>query len=406
MTYSSRRLTLCLTCILASISGYQLGCAGPAEGETVEIAEGDNRGSSGGSDGTGSPEGGGGSSGDPLVDDGGVPMDPSPDAGVEPPPPGTIGIFVAAGMGGRTITSCDDGMNWIANDIVANENDDHSPWTDTGLAYGNGTFIHTTGWGTTGNLKVSEDGVDWERRDIAPIWSAGGIAYLGDGVFGMTNAASTYVSLDSGDTWNQEADPPIDNHLRESGGGGPSPGMLLTGGSDEVPAFTVDRGKTWSRADGCGASDFGGIGEVGGYAYGNGTMLIVSADGSTCRTSNGGASWQQGTVPEALLESKPAFAAGEFWIPNGNHAFRSGDGASWIRVSFAPGDIGINAMAASDRGTFVGIAREGDAFYRSTDGQSWTRVQGASGPRLHRVVFGHGNTSGLCPGSSSDESRD
>jgi hypothetical protein len=175
--------------------------------------------------------------------------------------------------------------------------------------------------------------------------------------------------------------------------------MLLTGGSREVPAFTIDRGETWSRASGCGSSYFGGIGAVGGYAYGNRVMLIVSRDGSTCRTADNGTTWQQGSVPEALVSSKPAFASGQFWIPNGDHAFMSDDGASWILVAFSPGGININAMAASDEGTFVGVAGEGDAFYRSTDGESWTQVQGAPGPRLHREVFGYGKASATCPGS-------
>ena len=40
MTNYSRHLKLCLTCMLASMSGYQLGCAGPADGETAEIGDG------------------------------------------------------------------------------------------------------------------------------------------------------------------------------------------------------------------------------------------------------------------------------------------------------------------------------------------------------------------------------
>lgn len=86
-------------------------------------------------------------------------------------------MFIAAGHGGRTVTSCDDGKTWIANHQYDTANIDHSPYTEKGFAYGNGIFVHLIGWGAPPSVKVSKNGIDWKRFDV-PKGGEGGLVFI------------------------------------------------------------------------------------------------------------------------------------------------------------------------------------------------------------------------------------
>src|SRR5690606_34582516 len=117
--------------------------------------------------------------------------EPEPDNPANEPEPvnmaGEVPMFVATGMGGRRVMSCDGGRTWIADQAEAPEDeaDAHRTYTPKGLAYGNGTFIFLTGWGTPGTVWVSHDGIDWDPRvldegfEVAE-YGFGGIGFDGE----------------------------------------------------------------------------------------------------------------------------------------------------------------------------------------------------------------------------------
>jgi len=308
-----------------------------------------------------------------------------------PPPKGTVPMFIAAGQGGRTITSCDDGMTWVANHQYADANEDHSPYAHKGLAYGDGKFIVILAWGADVSLKVSTNGVDWTRDASFGSGFYGGIGY-GGGRFAMLRQDVTQYSITGEKPWVRAKTQPRAD-FREGGGGGGLDKGVFAGGSDATD-MSWDGAQTW-RSTGCPNLGFGGIGQEGGIAYGNNTLVLVGGNGTTCRLRNDGADRKTGSLGETI-SGKMFFTGGAFWIGNGNHGFSSTDGETWTRVAFSPNTVGIHAIAKGDSGTYVGVDHSGDKFYRSTNGMTWTAAQGPTGNSLFRVVFGYGSPGATC----------
>jgi len=314
----------------------------------------------------------------------GVPTPPPP------PPKGTVPMFIAAGQGGRTITSCDDGMTWVANHQYENKNEDHSPYTHKGLAYGDGKFIVILAWGANVSLKTSTNGVDWTRDMSFGGGFYGGIGY-GGGRFAMLRQNVTQYSPTGDKPWTRAKVQPTVDFREGGGGGGPDKGVFA-GGSDNTD-MSWDGAQTW-RSTGCPTLGFSGIGQEGGIAYGNNTLVLVGGNGTTCRLRDNGADRKVGSLGTAI-RGKLFFTGGAFWIGNGDHGFTSTDGETWTRVAFTP-KVSIHAIARGDSGTYVGVENSGGKFYRSTDGKNWAPAQGPAGPSLFRVVFGYGSPSETC----------
>lgn len=312
-----------------------------------------------------------------------------------PPPPGLVPMFVAAGMGGRTITSCDDGRTWTADNTLEAGNNDHSPYAHKGFAYGNGLFIELLAWGADVSLKVSDDGVTWRRETMFDRTFYGGLGF-GGGAFVMMRQGVTQSSRDGGKTWRRARVQPRAD-FREGGGGG-SEGVFA-GGSGSAIDTSWDGGETWGALVGCPAFDFGGIGQHGGIAYAAGSLVLVSRDGASCQVQSGGTKVTRGSLGSTrAIEGKLFLVGGRFWVPNGNEGFVSEDGVTWTRVAFAPRETAVHAIARSDAGTFVGVDRRGGGFFRSADGITWLKVNGSAGNQLLRVAFGYGKPSSMCPG--------
>ncbi len=335
----------------------------------------------------------GGSTGSPKSD---------PDGGILPPeetPIGKVPMFVAAGQGGRTIASCDDGKTWVANRSFENNNDDHSPNTHKGLAYGGGTFVVLLGWGADSSLLVSTDGVSWKRNTGLGNVSYGGIAYGGNRFVLLRQEVAQY-SEDMGATWTRARIQPSNDH-REGGGGNGLPGqkgVFGGGGSGTVPSMSWDGGETFSSVPGCGNFDFGGIGGEGGVAAGNGHLVFVSRLGTTCHVTDNGKTVTTGKL-DSEVDGKLVFALGKFWVTNGATIYSSQTGEIWKRIAASPSDLALQAIAVGNTGTFVAISKTGADFYRSTDGVTWQKVSGPPGPALMRVVFGYGLPSSQCQGN-------
>lgn len=323
--------------------------------------------------------------------------DAGADAGASPPPSDAgadlVPMFVASGYAGRTVTSCDDGRTWIANHQLAGADDDHSPYTGKGLAYGQGTFLVMMGWGADGSVKISDDGITWRRETNLQKTFYGGIGF-GGGVFATLRQNAVQLSTDQGKTWVRAKVQP-GGDFREAGGGSEAEGVFGGGGSAGRPWMSWDGGNSWREASGCNGIDLGGIGQRGGVAYHDGTLVFVGGNGNVCAVTNRGASFANASI--GAVNGKLFVAGGAFWVPNGDRAKISNDGLSWRNQTFAPAGTSFHAVARGASGTFVGVAREG-RFYRSTDGASWERATGpAGGPTLLRVVAGYGKRSGMCP---------
>jgi len=354
----------------------------------------------GGGSGAGGWVGAGAGAGGGAGSGGGTPR-VEPDGGTLPldTPKGKIPLFVAAGQGGRTIVSCDDGRTWVANRNFENNNDDHSPNTHKGLAYGGGTFIVLLGWGADSSLLVSTDGVTWKRNTDLGKVSYGGIAHGGNR-FALLRQDVAQYSEDMGATWTRARVQPSNDH-REGGGGNGLPGqkgVFGGGGSGTVPSMSWDGGETFSLAAGCGNFDFGGIGGEGGVAAGNGHLVFVSRLGNTCHVTGNGKTVTTGKL-DSEVDGKLVFAAGKFWVTNGATIYSSETGESWKRTAASPSNVSLQAVAVGDSGTFVAISKTGADFYRSTDGSNWQKATGPPGPALIRVVFGYGLPSSLCQGN-------
>jgi photosystem II stability/assembly factor-like uncharacterized protein len=308
-------------------------------------------------------------------------------------------MFVAVGRGGRTITSCDDGQSWINDRQLTSNNGDHEEETDKGFAYGDGYFVQVLGWGAPASLQISEDGINWRR--VYPEgsgWST--VAFLGDR-FMMMNANEAVTATSPDGPWRYTNDHGCDGHVREGGGGGPAPGIMM--GSCGA-TYTTDAGQTWDRASACSAvENFSGIGQRGGLAYGNGVFAAIDEEGDYCSTDDLGATWRSGTISSFRDGSrsnvgKMFFANGEFWMMVGNKAHRSSNGVNWSTTSFSPSGIILHAIAASPSGAYVAYNRESGQFYRSNDGQSWvTTTKVSATPTFQRLLFGYGRASTECP---------
>ena len=322
--------------------------------------------------------------------------DPNPAA----PPSGKVPMFVAAGRGGRTIVSCDDGRTWIGDRSIDNDNRDHAPTVDKGFAYGDGVFIQVMGWGYDAQIQRSEDGFNWETIQFPH--RMGAMAYTGKKFMVFGNNA--HVSSDGGKTWEEVSKPEHGTHAREGGGGGePNGPSIVAIGSGTAPKFTMDEGQTWLRAPAVcdSAINFGGVGQRAGMVYGNRTFLVLDSDGNYCSTPDYGLNWVGGSLTQnndAGIGGKVAFARDHFWALAGSHAYRSPNARDWERIDFSPNNVNIHLIAKSERGTYVGIDRSSSSFYRSQDGENWEFVAThANGLTLSRLRFGYATASNQCP---------
>jgi hypothetical protein len=339
-------------------------------------------------------------------------------AGAGGTPVGMVPMFVASGYGARTITSCDDGKTWIADNVynpTTGEcgsptpcNRSHQDLTEKGLAYGNGIFMQIVGWGAGPSVNISRNGVDWKLVKIPT-----NLLRIDSNLVFLTEPTPHFVAVMGyrgycaesvdGEIWNAcPAAPMYQSSLREAGGGGPAIG----GGGDNPMVFSFDSAKTWSTSPECAfRSEFGNLGQEGGIMWGHDTLVVVNTGGSWCRTNDLGKTWQTGKFDGGAV-GKASFSGGKFWAPNGQYAHSSEDGMTWTRTDFKPTTVKIHQMARGDSGTYVGVERLGSTgevskepsrFYRSEDGVNWTMSTAAAGTMLRRVVFGYGLPSAQCP---------
>lgn len=359
----------------------------------------------------------------------------SPDMGTIEP--GTIPIFVAQGSMGRTVISCDDGETWVANhswDVDGNDLMCGRPtavrcWESTcsyqqdgqcidaqccndtadeskGVAFGDGRFAVTWGWGMNGALAASSDGVDWT---FAPGGTYGGIAY---GLGRFVAASREPVWSSDGTSW-QPTDPA--DFENESGqdlwsvrnfayGDYQDGGRFVAVATGEGHDILVSSdGMSWWRpseipAD-CGTDTF----FYGSILGGNDVFIIVGQPGTACRSTDGGETWAM--VPTGLSEilSHGVWTGSEFqYWGEDSMMTTSTDGLAWTTTPMTT-PMRIGPVARSDAGTYVAIdsvwsGYENQQFYRSTDGLQWSPASGSlPGHPIFHITYGHADPSTTCP---------
>lgn len=373
---------------------------------------------SGGAGGTTAARGSGGATASPRMDAAGRSPEDAPDVratgdgaaagdGAVSPDAGSVAgnpagdaarasraVFLAQGHMGRTMISCDDGLTWIHNrsqddNVRCFEGGldcDHSPYAGRGLAFGNGWFVVTWGWGAPGSVQRSRDGVTWETvLTAAP--NVADIAF-GNGGF-AANGDPTRLSTD-GKSWQMGGRLAININYRSidfiphAGGR-----FLVTGESNTRAIVTSSDGTMWTKAvdrpDACGGS-------YRGAAYGAGTVVLASAKGHICYSRDGGERWQ--LVPLGTSLSSPVVWTGtEFLVWGGSSVYSSADGAAWAKETIQPAGVSIGAVARGSSGTLVASNDGWLAWYdkqrmfRSTDGRRWTILDRSSYAGSHPINF-------------------
>ena len=306
-----------------------------------------------------------------------------------------VGVFVAQGHQGRITRSCDDGLTFpydhSADDAFvcfsdADHDCDHSAIAGRGLAFGEGSFVATWGWGHPGTLQRSTDGKTF--NDVMTETPTFADVAFGNGVF-VAGGNPTRVSGD-GTTWETGGKLSFDFNYRGIEFVPTAGGMfIVTGesGAERAISRSTD-GKTWTaasqRPELCGQ-------ELRGVAGSAAAMIVVSAQGHVCRSTDGDA-WTYAAVTDRFT-SPPLWTGSEFWIYSGAKLFKSPDGDAWTSQEIEPKNIAIGPLARSPEGTLVAandgwqVWYEKQHFYRSRDGVHWDLLPMTAFTGSHPIYF-------------------
>ncbi len=337
----------------------------------------------------------------------------SVDAG--PPKPTRVPMFVAQGKLGRTTISCDDGKTWIADhsevptarcwDDTAAENIecDHNKWSSVGIIVAGDYFLATYGWGYPGVVRRSEDGVTWE--DVFPGHTFAGLSFGNGRVFANDRAPWTSTTFGAAGSWQQggSVESPVWNVRRSAFvpvGNGRFVISLESGDQADI-VLSDDNGTTWRPATTRPAECARQVGRI---LHGNGVTVMSQANGSVCRSTDGGETWSHVPVSSGF-SSDLLFANGTFLVWEGNTQYSSADAATWTTTA-GSGDVSIGAVAQGPSGTFVAVRAgwqvwyEKQRFYRSTDGLAWEVLPETAfvhGHPITNIVAGWAKPSATCP---------
>jgi hypothetical protein len=321
---------------------------------------------------------------------------------------GLVPVFLGQGHMGRTTLSCDGGETFAVN---RSEDDDfrcwsggdtdcdHGPWAGRGLAYGNGVWVATFGWGAPGTLRRSIDGVTWE--DVAIDTPTYADVAFGNGVF-VANTSPTRLSTD-GATWTDGGEVGLNINHRAIEFVPHGDGIfVITGESGEERGIvTSPDGTTWtpatSRPPECGS-------QVQNIAYGNGVIAVFSGKGTACTSTDGGDTWTLTQVTDGF-SSHGLWTGTEFMVWQGSTRYRSADGVAWTNEPGSPGNITLGGpVGRSPAGRFAAVRQSWDNYYEdqqllwSDDGLTWQEATEYLGSHpINFLQFGYVEPSAECP---------
>jgi hypothetical protein len=257
----------------------------------------------------------------------------------------------------------------------------HHPGFSKGVAFGNGWFVATWGWGFSGSVRRSADGVHWEET-LAQDVTFGGVAFGADRFV----LSSRYPRISSdGASWiaGEEADfrgpdGEIVWSVRRFAYSDYDGGRFIaTANPPQSVLVSSDGGMTWWAPSVIDDTCLAGIGTYGGIASSNGIIVGVGQDGIACRSIDGGETWTIGSVGGDNVLARVLWNGTEFvtWAPGVRYS--STDGQAWVATPTTPQGIWIGPVAMSEAtGTFVANPRVWDgyddqAFLRSENGIDW-----------------------------------
>jgi hypothetical protein len=157
------------------------------------------------------------------------------------------GRWVVLGSGGASAYSTNGGISWVSGGTVG-------AGTYTSIAYGQGVFVAITTGATT--TRISTDG--------GQTWAAGG----------ALPASSTWVSIAYG----------ANKFVAVSSNGAVD------------PAYSVDRGTTWSNA---GETGYLGTGTITSVHYGQGVFVVTTSSSNNMSSSEDGLNWTTRAITRA-----------------------------------------------------------------------------------------------------------
>ncbi len=272
------------------------------------------------------------------------------------------------------------------------------------ITYANGTFA-AVGYG--GDIASSQDGTNWVRRNIGPIYGAGGnydlegIAW-GNGIWvavgnGQYSPGDTFeVVLTSSNlvTWSAQAVPQdvfilfysviYANGLFVAVGWGSDPqsSMAFPG------ILTSSDGVHWARQSVAG-NDPALKADLREIAYGNGVFVAVTINGSIY-TSSDATNWT-GQTSGTLGLFGLTYGNGMFLVDSSPQGvLASTDGLTWTNLASW---VGGRALAYGD-GLFAAAGGNG-LIKTSPDGINWTTRNSGTVNDLNDLAFGNGTFVGV-----------
>lgn len=360
-------------------------------------------------------------------------------------PPGKVPMFVAQGHMGMTVVSCDDGQTWVGHrtfeteshalvcgsnqtvrcfdddpsdpgcsyihegQCVVDPNDcdcDHHPGSGKGIAYGDGAFVATFGWGSAGLVLRSTDGFSWNEVQSGDTWAD---VAAGDGIIALSGR-TPLVSTDAGQTftpggaanhnpWNVRRlfFLPTSGSFLQSASSGANRDILI---SDDGLA-------TWRAPSDLPAE----CAVVQSVVEAGGTIIINSGESYVCRSTDNGDTFTRVDLPNAPdLFSGPIHDGTQFIVwgnQSGAKAYTSSEGTTWTETDTNLGGERFGEVARNPVTGVMVAARaqwrqwyESLRWYRSTDGITWETLSPAAGPQTHPVremTFGWADPSVDCP---------
>lgn len=432
---------------VATLAGLAAACQAPAGDGATGSSEGSSDPTTAGSDPPTDPStgstGGSSSAGSTEPADGDSTADGSDTTDTDPNA-GRVPMFVAQGMIGRTVVSCDDGHTWVADraweaeadpllcgnadpircwesgcsylangecTTVASECDcGHHPGFSKGIAFGNGYFVATWGWGYSGSVRRSTDGVHWEETLTDDV-TFGGLAF-GSNRFVASSRNPRFSEDGAGWMAGQEADfhgpdGEIAWSVRRFGYADYDTGRFVaTASPPQSVLVSADGGDTWWAPSSIPDACLTDMSTYGGIAAGNGVIVGVGQLGVACRSTDGGDTWTQTFVGNDNLLGHLLWTGSEFvvWAPG--MRYTSPDGQRWLETPTAPEGVWIGPAAHSEAtGSFVAVSRVWDGyqaqtFLRSDDGIAWEVLPPGAfsgGHPIFEIAFGYGEPSEACP---------
>ena len=345
-----------------------------------------------------------------------------PDVPADVTAPGTTPMFVAQGYVGRTVISCDDGHTWVGDvsddDSVrcfsnAMSDCDHNGARAMGLAFGDGWFMASWGWGLPGSVRRSHDAVHWEH--VVDGTTFAGLNYGAGRFVAFDNRPR--VSMNDGMMF-QTASASI-GFMGEIRGTGFGDGLFVAAGNSSATQGDVmlsADGLAWHRPTTvpalCGVSV-----STDGVAFARGALLLAHDTGLVCRSIDNGLTWTtvmlSGTIEASLMDTGTEFVT--WGTSSGMRGrFHSPDGITWsfdATHTRAPdgtmsGGPALGPVARSASGTFVSVKSgwqvwyDQQVFYRSTDGLTWDALPAGAfhgGHPIRFIRYGEAAHSGVCP---------